>query len=729
MDFPADRILADRLVEQLPLGSGAVLIAVPFYKNEQLVAPMVAALVACAADIAAIGGEVVFYNDSPDYPELAAALAEALPAAAACFPCRVDTNPENLGFVRTMNLAVAQAVARRADLLMLNSDATPEPGAFTAMARVMAREHMIGFVNPRSNNATIATLPLHDLDVADRRAAFRALAARLPEASYAPTAIGFCMLIRWAVLAEFGGFDEIYGQGYNEENDLVMRAGRCGYRTLFANHAFVWHEGEQSFATSDIKRDSWERTNRAILDQRYPEYGSHTAAHYGAPETVAERLLAALQPDAAGKLDIAFDFSSFRADHNGTFQAGRQLLAAALTQWADRANISVLCSTDVYDFHDYAALNVTRAEPHGGRIFAAVFRVGQPYDWNVLQRLLMSTPVLGVYMLDTISVDCPQLMYPLLYNIWQFTLEHSDLIVSLSRQTEDQLAARFVMPDHVLRVVSYLSLDVADYGLPMPQAAAALPPSARPRLLVLGNHFHHKYLSPTANALAAAFPDRDIVALGAPKPGRPQTAMDIPRLDDAPNLIKVPVGDLPETAIGAEYAACDAVIFPSLAEGFGLPSLHALAAGKPVFLRRLPVFEEIWETQGRTPNFHFYDSTSELIEKLRELPHWVPQSLPPAGNGASRSASEIWDALNRAMQRADYARIVTRIRALQLISDLSNTGAQPTVIDNDAARAARFLAIKVENAARWLLTSRLVYALTRLLFRAQRRVRITVRGG
>ena len=73
--------------------------------------------------------------------------------------------------------------------------------------------------------------------------------------------------------------------------------------------------------------DVWEPANRAILDARYPEYGPYTASHYDAPETIAERLLAALLPGADGRIDLAFDFSSFRAAHNGTYRVGRQMLA------------------------------------------------------------------------------------------------------------------------------------------------------------------------------------------------------------------------------------------------------------------------------------------------------------------------------------------------------------------------------------------------------------------
>ena len=676
----------------------------------------------------------MFYVDSPEYEPLHRALGDILPEAQRAFSCRIQVNSTNLGFVRTMNQAVAEAVERGMDLLLLNSDTVVEPGALPEMAACLAADHMIGFVNPRSNNATIATLQVRvpaDAAPAEYRAAARGLAGRLPRLSYIPTGVGFCLLIRWSILAELGGFDEAYGCGYNEENDLIMRAGRCGYRVVMANRAFVWHDGEKSFATSDINRAHWEPANRAILDSRYPEYGGHTLAHYYRPETIAEALLSTLTPGPGGKLELGFDFSSFRADHNGTFYAGLQLLRAAAV-WAPHFRITVICTKDVYDFHGYAELGVPRCDPHEGRHFAAIFRVGQPYDWNVIQRLAVTAPVIAIYMLDTISIDCPQLTSSRLYNIWQFALDHSDLIVAQSHQTQAQLNARFTLPDSTLQIVSLHSLDLAEYKLPEAGRDVAAG-DATGTILVIGNHFHHKYLGTTANALARALPSRTIVAMGLGRaaPGRAQPdPMAAPALEPLPNLIPYPVGFLTEAEIGAQYAACAAVVFPSHAEGFGFPMLNALAERRPVFVRPLPVFLELWERLGRTPNIHFYETTSSLAARLENPPAWIEDAADTgharAGDaahhddGAARSAGEIRDALLAAIERADYGRIVRRVRAMQLASDLSDTGRPPIAHASRAAEVANFLAQRVEHTARRLFAIAPIYHATRVLFRGAR---------
>jgi GT2 family glycosyltransferase len=702
-----------------------VLIAVPFYKNEHLVSAVVGSLIRCAADVAAIGGQIVLYNDSPDYDPLAAALAAVLPRAhAAGLACRIEVNPVNLGFVKTMNRAVGEAVAGKFDLLLLNSDTMVEAGALTEMVRVSRLDAMIAFVNPRSNNATLATLPL--AGAAPTLAAYRDLAGLLPDYSYVPTSVGFCMLIMWDILAVFGGFDEIYGAGYNEENDLVMRAGRLGYRAVLANHAFVWHEGEQSFGISDQSKDHWEPINRALLDRRYPEYDVFTAAYFSSPEFVAERLAAALVPNAAGKLALAFDFSSFVPAHNGTFQAGKQLLAAAAELWRDRFEIAVLCSPEVFEFWGYGETGARLCDPHGPEKFAVIFRVGQPYDWNTVQRLAMKGAVIGLYMLDTISIDCPQLTSQRLFNLWQFALENADMVVALSRMTLAQLRGRFAIPERVVVSTVLLSQDVDDYRIP----GADAPAPGAGTLLVLGNHYPHKHLAPIANALAEAFPDRAVIALGEEKPDA-ETVIDAfspPRLNQARNLTGIAVGGLAEAELGGLYAQADVIVFPSHYEGFGIPVLNALAARRPIFVRPLPVFEELWRGQNRNPNIHFYETPTELIEQLRVIPAWREVPLP-TGNGADRVAREVRAGLEAALDRIDYRRIVERVRAVQFATDIGAPPPRvsepepvpaPSAPPTPAVRAARYLAERVERIARAILGIPLFYGAIRLAFRVIR---------
>ena len=58
--------LPDRIRETAKPIEPKLLIAVPFYKNEELVGPLLESLILCAADLAAIGAEVVVLDDRAD---------------------------------------------------------------------------------------------------------------------------------------------------------------------------------------------------------------------------------------------------------------------------------------------------------------------------------------------------------------------------------------------------------------------------------------------------------------------------------------------------------------------------------------------------------------------------------------------------------------------------------------------------------------------------------------
>ncbi len=734
--FPA-KIRASSAAERAFAEAGAsrpVLIALPLYRHPELANAVIGSLIASAGDVTALRAEVVVYNDSPGDDALDGVLQGLIAQAQAVLPCRLEVNPANLGFVRTCNLAMEEAVRRGMDVLLLNSDTVVFPGALIEMARVSRLDPMTGFVNPRSNNATLATLPFQDrfrhLPPDAAHAAWRALTDRLPQVSYAPTAVGFCLLIRWGVLAEFGGFDEIYGAGYNEENDLVMRAGRRGYRAVLANRAFVWHQGSASFGAGS-ETTARDKANRALLQSRYPEYWPLTQRYFDSPEQRAELLLGALLPQPDGRLQVGFDFSSFVPAHNGTFHVGAHLLEAAAKAWSDRFELFVICAEDTYAFHGLGQTGVKRRDAHDSRPFAAIFRVGQPYDWGAMERLALKAPVLGIFMLDTISVDCVQLAEARTTHVWAYALEHCDFIVASSEMTAAQLERRFSYGAEVLRAQSLHSMDLADYSR-RPGPVADLP-AAPGFIFVVGNHYWHKDVASAANAIAAAYPDRHVVVLAGRDEARrtqPQPPADLgqhaPRgLDVADNIVRVPAGEQSAADIASLYAHAGVVVFPSHYEGFGMPILDALAARCPVFARPLPTTQEIWRGLGGDTNLHLFATTAELVASLATLPVW-DEAGASAGrrDDASRIAEDILTAMETALGRADYGRIVRRLRALHAGHDLAGSlmagvpeAAPTTPIGFLARRAGR----RIERVVAKALSLPGVYAALRAVWRRRPR--------
>lgn len=76
-------------------------------------------------------------------------------------------------------------------------------------------------------------------------------------------------MIKRQLIREMGLFDEVYGRGYNEENDFCMRIRKQGYRIMKANYAYVFHVGSVSFQDETEELDL---KNGSVLLKRYPYY-------------------------------------------------------------------------------------------------------------------------------------------------------------------------------------------------------------------------------------------------------------------------------------------------------------------------------------------------------------------------------------------------------------------------------------------------------------------------
>lgn len=183
-------------------------------------------------------------------------------------------NPKNLGFVATVNRGMRLHAER--DVVLLNAD-TVVPRRWLQRLHDAARSAPdVATVTPLSNRATIFSLPRTCIDNAmplglDVHALDALCAERNPGVrADVPTAMGFCMYIRRAALADVGLFDEErWARGYAEENDFSLRATARGWRHLAACDVFVEHHGAVSFGSEKPRRV---QENLDKLNALYPDY-------------------------------------------------------------------------------------------------------------------------------------------------------------------------------------------------------------------------------------------------------------------------------------------------------------------------------------------------------------------------------------------------------------------------------------------------------------------------
>jgi len=239
----------------------------PVYGNAELA---IECLRSFAPEARGASDRVIVVNDrGPESVQVDTALRRELAAYPDTF--RLATNSGNLGLVETLNAALSSVDVENYDVLIVNSDILLVPGAIAEMRRILRDDENTGIVCPRSDNASIASVP--HLAGSSRTAASREFAQWVttqPESITVPTAVGFCMVVRGELFRQFGFFDTVFSPGYGEENDFSMRIRRGGWRVALANRAFAFHVGGASFGRDSAAE--LQLRNEIVFRRRYPRY-------------------------------------------------------------------------------------------------------------------------------------------------------------------------------------------------------------------------------------------------------------------------------------------------------------------------------------------------------------------------------------------------------------------------------------------------------------------------
>jgi GT2 family glycosyltransferase/tetratricopeptide (TPR) repeat protein len=223
-------------------------------------------------------------------------------------PARVEVirNEANVGFPAGCNQGLERAQGRY--VVFLNNDTVLTPGWLEGLIGVSLQDWpSVGMAGPVSNGAMDAQdirtdyAGLEHLDdfAARRRQAFagRTLAVR--------RLTGFCLLVRREVLERVGGFDERFGMGFFEDDDLCVRAREAGFRLLVALDVFVHHFAHRTFRHLGVNTRERLEANFALFRAKWgPEHtnGYHLPSQSprgqeeGEGETPAE-------PPREGELD------------------------------------------------------------------------------------------------------------------------------------------------------------------------------------------------------------------------------------------------------------------------------------------------------------------------------------------------------------------------------------------------------------------------------------------
>jgi glycosyltransferase involved in cell wall biosynthesis len=143
-------------------------------------------------------------------------------------------------------------------------------------------------------------------------------------------------------------------------------------------------------------------------------------------------------------------------------------------------------------------------------------------------------------------------------------------------------------------------------------------PWSRPYVLYLGGFNYRKNVPRVINAfsqIADDFTGVDLLLLGKPST---KQSVELQNLCSTLNLDDriIWLGFIPDADLPAFYAWCEAFIYPSLYEGFGLPVLEAMQFGAPVITSDRASIPEIIGNAGVIIN---PDLDTEIIDAIKNI--------------------------------------------------------------------------------------------------------------
>lgn len=219
---------------------------------------------------------IVVDNDSRD--GTVAALKEAYPAM------RIVANPDNRGFAKAVNQAVA--VSRGRHVLLLNSDTIVKDQALATMVGYLDSHPDVGAVSCKQRtgegNLSRTCFPFPSIrDHLFYSALFQRIAPTMQATAAATHEIdctlsqdvdwanGACLMVRTELLRQLGGLDEGFFM-YFEDIDLCMRIHRQGYRVYHLAESEIVHlVGRSSGHAVDRLNLEWELSRIRYIEKHF----------------------------------------------------------------------------------------------------------------------------------------------------------------------------------------------------------------------------------------------------------------------------------------------------------------------------------------------------------------------------------------------------------------------------------------------------------------------------
>lgn len=212
---------------------------------------------------------------------------------------RLIANSENKGFPAGCNQGIRVAEEKN-DILLLNNDTLVTPHWLQNLQECLHSAQNVGAVGPVTNfcsNGQQIQCPIDWENEKERLTFASQKNSAPPKYEQKLKLIGFCMLIKRAVVDKIGLLDERFFPGNYEDDDYSFRIGLAGFRLLLSHNTFIYHKGSASFG---INQPFFAQALTSNAKKFHDKWGFSSAY-----ATLVREDVIGLMKDSAGKpLDI-----------------------------------------------------------------------------------------------------------------------------------------------------------------------------------------------------------------------------------------------------------------------------------------------------------------------------------------------------------------------------------------------------------------------------------------
>jgi len=505
-----------------------------------------------------------------------------------------------------------QACTASCDIAWLDLFTGVSRGWLDELAAVAYSEERVICATPVAVSRDDGNWPVLD------QAKIRSIVSNLPCSLGVPAPISSCGYLRSGLFAAVGLLDETFASFEAALMDWVMRAQALGFHVKRSNHAFHW----------PIKPD-WQAPHpphddeRGLLARRYPQLQPQLDRFEASLDrAVVER---ALRLASTGRPRVAYDLRSLPLEQVGTRTYAVSLVKAVAA--IDEVDLTLLVKDQ------------RQADGLDGRVVTeqnwkadvdVIHRPSQIGGIRELSLLYGSAAHLIVTYQDLIGYRIPQVfsddtIYRDYQSISRISLQGAQRVLAYSQSAAREIVREFGIPEEEVPVVP-LGVDLDRFARIEPGDDQMIDRLQLPEryFFSLATDFPHKNLPRLLEAyrcFRASWQDGPcpgLVLAGYSTAARGAFYQQMQCGDVGPGVTFL--GAVSASQLRVLYQRSEALLFPSLYEGFGLPPLEAMAAGTVVIAMPISSLPEVGGDSILYPDGFSAEALANAMDRLVRSP-------------------------------------------------------------------------------------------------------------